>query len=406
MECGLWLSLGNHKATDISTMTVTRRAFIGAAAMAAAGCARQESSAPTVQKPTLDFHVHLFGQGDGGTGCRLSPRQREHWNYPFFLKLLHLSENGRMDQDFVNELARQLRASSIQKAVLLAQDARYDEQGRPDFESTNFYVPNEYLFMVVREHAGLFVPCVSINPKRRDAIEELERCADGGAHILKIHPPTQDVNVAEARFRPFYRRVAERGMVLMVHTGSEHASEVTDDTLTDPARLLSALEEGCTVVAAHSGMGSFLDGEPFREDFVRNLVVLMARFPQLYCDTAVLASIFRWRNIPRILEEPVLLDRAIYASDWPFTSNALVFWNRLGPGRLLSLSAERNLFDRDYQLKRSLGLPEPVFERGAQLLREAESFAQDTFQTAKQAIHGVGARIQPLGEPPSVPWLS
>ena len=164
-------------------MRVSRRTFIGSVAMAGAGCARQEPSASAVETPTLDFHVHLFGQGDGGTGCRLSPKQRQHWNYPFFLKLLRLSDNGRMDQDYVNELVRQLRASSVRKAVLLAQDARYDEHGRPDLESTNAYVPNEYLFRVVREHAGLFLPCASINPKRRDAIEELERCVEEGAPI-------------------------------------------------------------------------------------------------------------------------------------------------------------------------------------------------------------------------------
>jgi predicted TIM-barrel fold metal-dependent hydrolase len=354
-------------------MRVTRRTFMGGVAMAGAGLALREPSASNVEGPTWDFHVHLFGQGDGGTGCRFSPKQRRHWNYPFFLKLLNVSENGRMDQDFVSELVRQLRASSVQKAVLLAQDARYDEHGKPDFESTNFYVPNEYLFRVVRDHASLFVPCASINPKRRDAIEELERSAEHGARVVKIHPPTQDVNPAEERFRPFYRRVADRGTILMVHTGSEHASEVTDPALTDPARLLPALEEGCTVVAAHSGMGSFLDREPFREDFLRNLVALTARFPKLYCDTAVLASMFRWRNIPRILDEPALVNRLIYASDWPFTSNALVFWNRLRPGRLLSLCAERNLFERDYQLKRSLGLPEHVFQRGSRLLSEVES---------------------------------
>lgn len=359
-------------------MRVTRRTFMGSVAMAGAGCALPKPSASTVQGPTLDFHVHLFGQGDGGTGCRLSPKQRRHWNYPFFLKLLNLTDNGRMDQDYVDELARQLRASSIQKAVLLAQDARYDRYGRPDFESTNFYVPNEYLLRVVRDHAGLFLAGASINPKRRDAIEELDRCVEAGARVVKIHPPTQDVNPGEERFRPFYRRVAERGIVLMVHTGSEHASEVTDPTLTDPARLLPALEEGCTVVAAHSGMGSFLDPEPFRYDFLRNLVALVARFPKLYCDTAVLASIFRWRNFPQILDEPVLVNRLIYASDWPFTSNALVFWNRLSPRRLLSLCAETNLFERNYQLQRSVGLPGHVFERGAQLLREAEASGSTT----------------------------
>lgn len=334
---------------------------------------KPDSPAEPAEEASLDFHVHLFGKGDGGTGCRLSTRQRQHWNYPFFLKLLNLSENGRMDQDFVLELLRQLRTGPVRKVVLLAQDGRCNERGELDLDSTNFYVPNDYLFQVVREHPDLFIPCPSINPKRRDALDELERCAESGARVVKVHPPTQNVDPAENRYRPFYRRLAERGIILMVHTGSEHASEVSNERLTDPARLRVALEEGCTVVAAHSGMGSFLDRRPFREDFLQNLVALSARFPRLYCDTAVLASLFRWRNLPMLLDEPEILPRLIYASDWPFTSNALVFWNRLHPGRLLALCAEKNLFKRDFQLKRAIGLPRQVFHRGQELLLQMES---------------------------------
>lgn len=354
-------------------MRVSRRGFVGGLALAGVGIGLEGATAPQPRAPLWDFHVHLFGVGDGGTGCYFSAGQRRHWNYPFFLRLLNLKENGSIDQDYLTELLRQLRASAVEKAVLLAQDARYDENGRLDLGTTNFYVPNDYLFRVVGRYPELFVPCVSINPKRRDAIEELERCAELGARVLKIHPPTQDVDPAEDRFRPFYRRVAEVGVVLMVHTGSEHASEVANEKLTDPAGLVTALEEGCTVVAAHSGMGSFLDPVPFREDYLRSLVALAIRFPLLYADTAVLASMMRWRSIPQLLDEPILLERLIHASDWPFTSNALVFWNRLAPGRMLSLCSERNLFDRDHELKRALGLPSRVFERGAELLRATDA---------------------------------
>jgi predicted TIM-barrel fold metal-dependent hydrolase len=337
-----------------------------------AGLALREAPAPPLQFPVYDFHVHLFGIGDGDTGCYFSREQRAHWNYPFFLKLLNISENGRLDQDYVKELIRQLRESSSSRAVLLSYDGRYDAQGRFDRAATRVYVPNEYLFRVVSAHPDLFIPCASINPKRSDAVEQLDYCAENGARVLKIHPPTQDVNPAEERFRPFYRRVAEHGILLMVHTGSEHASEVTDHTLTDPAHLLPALEEGCTVIAAHTGMGSFLDEDVFREDYFLNLVGLIKRFPHLYCDTAVLASMFRWRNLPRILEEEPVLERLVHASDWPFTSNALVFWNRLSPFQLLALCAETNLFERDLQLKRALGLPAEVFEQGAQLIRRSD----------------------------------
>jgi predicted TIM-barrel fold metal-dependent hydrolase len=351
---------------------MTRRGFLGAMAMAGAGCALETPLQSGLKQAPLDFHVHLFGIGDGGTGCRLSQKQREHWNFRFLLKLLRLEDNGKMDQQFVAELARQLRASSTGKAVLLAQDARYDQEGKPDFASTNAYVPNDYLFQVVREHPHLFVPCASINPKRRDAMDELDRCADLGARVVKVHPPTQVVNPSDDRFRPWYRRLAERRVILMVHTGSEHASEAEDPSLSDPAHLLPALEEGCTVVAAHSGMGSFLDRSPFRDDFLRHLIDLAERFPTLYCDTAVLTSLFRWPNLPRLLDEPSLAGRIVYASDWPFTSNAMIFWNRLRPADLLSFSSETNLFERDYSIKRALGLTQDAFERGVRLLHAGQ----------------------------------
>ena len=242
-------------------MKLSRRSFLAGLGLGTAGLTLEGMPSEDPKVPVYDFHVHLFGVGDGGTGCFLSRKQKEHLTYRFLLKLLGLSENGQLDQDYVDELVRQLRSSSISKAVLLSYDGRYDRKGCFDREATNVYVPNNYLFRVVREHPDLFIPCASINPKRRDAIEELDHCAEEGARVLKIHPPSQDVDPAEERFRPFYRRVAEHGILLMVHTGTEHASEVACRPCSDPSRLLPALEEGCTVIAAHAG-----HGQPLRQE--------------------------------------------------------------------------------------------------------------------------------------------
>jgi predicted TIM-barrel fold metal-dependent hydrolase len=346
-------------------MNFTRRSFIGM--LGVLGMYPALGGLPVApRRPIIDAHTHLFGAGDSGSGCFISERQRQHWNYPFFLRLLNLRE-GSVDDDYVAALVGQLRESSIDRALLLAQDGRYDSSGNLDRLNTNAYVSNDYLFEVVARYPELFIACCSINPKRRDAMQELERCADSGARALKIHPPIQDVDPVQARFRSFYRRVAELGLILIVHTGSEHASDVTNPALGDPARLLLALEEGCTVVAAHTGMGSFLDENPFRDDMLLNLIALMQRFENLYCDSAVLASMFRWQNLPRILQEPLVLARLLHGSDWPFPSNAVVHCSRLAPWRVVSLAAERNLFERDYQLKRALGLPVGVFERAAGL---------------------------------------
>ena len=195
----------------------------------------------------------------------------------------------------------------------------------------------------------------------------LDRCAALGARVIKVHPPAQHVDPGDARYRPFFSRVAHHGVVLMIHTGSEHAAATSDARLTDPDRLRPALDEGCTVIAAHAAMGSFLDAEPFRTDLLKRLAGLAAHYPRLYCDTAVLASVFRWRALPMLLRETALAGRILYASDWPFTSNALVFWNRLRPTTTLSLAAERNLFRRDAELQLAIGLPLEAMRRGLDL---------------------------------------
>ena len=350
-------------------MRMSRRHFVCSSLGALAGCSHStavnpDSIAVKSVPPVIDFHAHLFGIGDGGTGCYISPKQKQKASYPFFMRLLGLSENGRFDEDYVQRIVGQLRRSSVSRAVLLAQDCRYDRAGKRDWPKTDVFVPNDYVLNVAKRFPDLFIPCISINPTRRDAITELERATEQGARVLKIHPPIQCVDPGASGFRPFYRKCAERGVIVMVHTGTEHSAEICDSDYSAPRRLVTALEEGCIVVAAHSGMNAFFD----KEDFFPQLLPLVRRFPNFYCDTAVLGDKFRWRDLPRLIGSSEVLARTIYGSDTPFPSNPLVFWNRVGPSKLLTLLSETNLFERNYRLQQAVGLPSEVFERGAQVL--------------------------------------
>ena len=352
-------------------MNNTRRKFLwsmGGAGLAAGVTGMLSvSSAIRTSGAVTDFHVHLFGVGDGGTGCWLSETQKKHLNYGYLLSLLGLRE-GHIDEDYVERLVGQVRSSSIKKAVLQAWDCRYDEKGEPDWQkTTSAYVPNSYLLEVVAQHPDCFIPCASINPRRKDAIEELERCAAQGVKVIKIHPPTMDVDPADSRFQGFYRHCAANRVIVMVHTGAEHSADIVGVEFGALDKLVLALEQGCTVIAAHAGTAAFFD----KEDFFPSLHPLLQRFPNLYVDPAVLASMFRWRTLPRILETPELLKRAVHGSDFPFPSNAMIFWNRITPPKLAALLQEQNLLERDYQIKLALGMPREVFERGDKLLADA-----------------------------------
>lgn len=317
----------------------------------------------------VDGHAHLFG--DEGwppihkQTCGLSPAQKANPSYALLTRLLRLPPTGDLDELYVGALVRQAReaqeALGSFRVVLLAQDCRYTEEGEPDWDHSSVYVPNEHVFRVVARYPDLFIPCPSLNPQRKDWEAELDYCLAQGARVLKIHPPTQAVNPGDPRFRGFYRKCAESGMRVMVHTGAEHSAPIASQTLGDPRFLQLALDEGCTVIAAHAGTRAFFD--PPAEDHLPDLVSLAASHPRLYADTAVLASQFRWRCVPAIVGTPSLLPRMLHASDWPFPSNALVFWHRLHPFTLVALTAEQNLFLRDLRLKQALGMPPDSFQR-------------------------------------------
>ena len=87
-------------------MRTSRRIFLSFLGSAVIGAATGPVAYGTsgCRKPAgvlVDIHTHLFGVGDGGTGCVLSCKQRAHWNFRFLLKLMGLAENGHLDEDYV-----------------------------------------------------------------------------------------------------------------------------------------------------------------------------------------------------------------------------------------------------------------------------------------------------------------
>jgi predicted TIM-barrel fold metal-dependent hydrolase len=322
------------------------------------------------QTPTrkpVDMHVHLVGNGSGGSGCWL---RVSGWHWPMAVLMLRsiglpLSTlKGALEELYLKRLLEQLRSSSLGAAVILAQDLVYDEGGKPIENFGSFYVPNDYVLVLAKRHPE-FLAAVSIHPARPDALEELERCLSAGAVMMKCLPNCQNINCNDRRFTKFWERMAEAKLPLLAHTGGEHTVPVYRREFADPAVLTLPLQCGVKVIAAHCATKSGL----FDTEYFHSFVKMTRSFSNLYGDLSAFNVPVRGRHTPECLRKP-LVERMVHGSDYP-PVHGYFAWMR---GTVDWKSFRRwerqgNILERDYQLKLAMGFPPETFTRIWDLLR-------------------------------------
>lgn len=142
----------------------------------------------------IDMHVHL-----ADIEALLADKRRRR---PFLLRRF-LDRAGRRaaadqaslegpqkvnaTEAWISSLAGWVEESQLDKIVVLALDAVFDESGRPCPEETVLHVDNEFVCSVAAEHPN-FMFGASIHPYRKDAVEELGRLVKRGACLIKWLP--------------------------------------------------------------------------------------------------------------------------------------------------------------------------------------------------------------------------
>jgi predicted TIM-barrel fold metal-dependent hydrolase len=322
---------------------------------------------PGLSKP-IDAHVHVVGNGLGGSGCWL---RVGGWHRPLAALMLHhiglplSAMSGALETLYINRLLELVRGSSLGAAVILAQDLVYDEQGRSIPDAGSFYVPNDYVLGLARQHPE-FLPAVSIHPARPDALEELDRCLAAGAVMLKCLPNCQNINCNDRRYTRFWERMAEAKLPLLAHTGGEHTLPVVRAEYADPRVLALPLECGVTVIAAHCGTKSGL----FDPEYFHVFAGMTRRFENLYGDTSAFNVPLRGRHVKKCLESP-LIERMVHGSDFPVPVHGHFAWMRgfVDWQSFRKWQKNPNIIERDYQLKVAMGFPAESFTRIHRLLR-------------------------------------
>jgi uncharacterized protein len=303
----------------------------------------------------IDCHVHLAALPDGDNGCFISPKMLKSPLFRFLLWKHDLSPAHPREANarYLEHLITELRASKhVQKAVLLGMDGFYDQTGLLNRQHTDFLISNDYVLSTAKKYPEYFLAGPSINPQREDAVDEVHRVADAGAVLIKVLPNAQQFNPADRKYIPFYRALAERKLPFLSHVGYEFSLIGKDQSVGDPDRLHTALDEGVTVIAAHACSYGLM----LYEKFIPTFHEFAKRYPNFYADISALTLPNRLRMLLHLRKHPEVQDRLLFGTDYPLSVFHLAAWGRVGPGTMWKLIRTSNRFDRQVEVCRGLGL--------------------------------------------------
>jgi uncharacterized protein len=330
----------------------------------------------------IDHHVHIAGLGVGGTKTFVNSKMRT-WKHPFhrFKFKVYMSSAGvddehKADSQLIERLARlvgYIRGHG--KHRLLAFDKNYQRDGTVNLEKTEFYVPNQYVFEVAEKYPDLFVPNISVNPYRPDAIAELEKWAQRGARIVKWLPNAMGIDPSDPQCDPFYQKMKELDLILLSHGGEEKAVQAEEDQkLGNPLLLRRALDHGVKVIVAHcAGLGTNEDLDSKDRKQRDNFNLFMRLIDEKRYEGLIFGEISAMTQFNRIgkplhtiLEREDLHERLVNGSDYPLPAVNILIRTRplVKQGYLTSSEGEclREIYDYnpllfDFVLKRNLKRP-------------------------------------------------
>lgn len=318
----------------------------------------------------LDAHAHIAGIGAGGSGCFVHPDLAESFKFKFYLRGFgvtreQLEKEG--DELVARRLSRLIAESRyVSSAVILALDGVV-RNDRIDRSATQVYVPNEFVARMADKYPNLEFGA-SVHPDRSDWEARLVKAERNGAVLVKWLPAIMDIDPSNPAYVPYYQTLVELDLPLLVHVGHEHAFGNARDELGDPAKLALPLDLGVTVIAAHIATTGEYQGQASHQ----RLLSMLEDYPNLYADISSLTQINKVGYLVEALKTSGVRKRLLYGSDWPLQFFPVVspfyHWPDIGLRRAKTIQNIENKLDRDVLLKKALGVPDPVFERSADLL--------------------------------------
>lgn len=197
-----------------------------------------------------------------------------------------------------DEILLEMNYAKVNKAALLPLDLTTEKNG--------WIVNNDEIAKIVKEHPDRFIGFASVDPRRLDALEVLDYAFGTlGLKGLKLNPAKQHFFPNDEFMHPIYKKCMEYNKPIIFHAGLSWEPE----TITEYAHPLKfepiAIKyPNLRICLAH-----------FAWPFVREMVMLMIKYTNVYTDTSVLFMDSPNESMKRLFTidmGPLWMDRALY----------------------------------------------------------------------------------------------
>lgn len=310
----------------------------------------------------IDIHAHYAGSNS-----------REHYvsrtfrnSFPFMgmLCLYGINPFDINKKKLDSILPKAITSSTmVDFVVVLAFDKIYSQKGKCEEDKVAIYTSNKIIYELSKNYQKVLFGS-SIHPNRLDAIETLEKCKEWGTVLVKWLPSSQKIDPSEKRYKKFYQKIATLKIPLLCHGGIEHTipSRAPQD-FNDPLRLERALDEGVTVIIAHSALRSI---PFFDKNYLDNLIALVKKAEKknwkLYVDMSAFCMSSRIFQIP-IVKKYIPYQRLLMGSDFPIPLSKISYKEIEGEGR-----CPKNYFDKNIWLLKRMNFHKDVFTNASSIL--------------------------------------
>lgn len=300
---------------------------------------------------TIDTHVHLLSSEVSFN--RFYDKVALH----FFAKRFGIDAKVLAKEPYkayTDALMNSVKSSEhVEKIVLFGVDAKVDDEGNVLHRDKTVCASNEDVAALYAQYPQLIIPFFSINPKRPDALELIEKYHALGFKGAKFLQNYWGVDTREARYSAYFEKLANLDMPLIVHVGSE--SSVHSYKVCESIEMLhQPLELGVKVICAHMALSyeprhifKALSSNPkrFNDDYF-TLLGMLKTHDNLYADVSALLTPVRAKVLRHLSAQSDIHHKLLFGSDYPVPFTTMLNSYDMSLLKRLCIAQEKNVFDR------------------------------------------------------------